>query len=36
LLVARVHDRQRGEDESPYAGLADDELSPIDDEPVVR
>jgi sec-independent protein translocase protein TatC len=36
LLVARVHDRRRGEDASPYAGLADDELSPIDDEPVVR
>lgn len=36
LFAARVHDRRKGENESPYAGLADDELSPIDDEPVVR
>ena len=39
LLVARIHDRRvanRG-DRSAYAHLADDELSPIDDdEPVVR
>jgi sec-independent protein translocase protein TatC len=36
LGVAYVHDRrqrQRG-DTSPYAHLADDELSPLDDEPV--
>jgi sec-independent protein translocase protein TatC len=36
LLVTRVHDRRRGERASPYDGLADDELAPIDDEPVVR
>jgi len=38
LFVARVHDRRvasRG-DTSSYAHLSDDELSTIDDEPVVR
>jgi sec-independent protein translocase protein TatC len=37
VLIAGVHDRRaaaRAED-SPYAGLADDELSPLDDEPLV-
>jgi sec-independent protein translocase protein TatC len=38
LVIARVHDRRvagRG-DTSPYAHLADDELSPLDEEPVVH
>jgi sec-independent protein translocase protein TatC len=38
LFIARLHDRrvaQRG-DRSSYAHLSDDELSPLDDEPVVR
>jgi sec-independent protein translocase protein TatC len=36
LFVARLHDRRVGRSVSPYDGLADDDLSPIDDEPVVR
>ncbi|MDQ1698059.1 MAG: sec-independent protein translocase protein TatC, partial [Frankiaceae bacterium] len=36
LGIANVHDRRvaRRADASPYAHLADDELSPLDDEPV--
>jgi sec-independent protein translocase protein TatC len=38
LGIASVHDRRvaRRGDSSSYAHLADDELSPLDDEPVVR
>lgn len=38
LGVANIHDRRvaRRGDTSPYAHLADDEMSPLDDEPVVR
>jgi sec-independent protein translocase protein TatC len=36
LGAAYVHDRRvaRRGDASPYASLADDQLSPLDDEPV--
>jgi sec-independent protein translocase protein TatC len=36
LVVARIHDRRVADRDggSPYAHLADDELSPLDDEPV--
>jgi sec-independent protein translocase protein TatC len=38
LVVARIHDRRAAARDatSTYADLADDELSPLDDEPVVR
>jgi sec-independent protein translocase protein TatC len=38
VTVARVHDRRKAgrADSSPYAHLADDELSPLDDEPAVH
>jgi sec-independent protein translocase protein TatC len=38
LGIASVHDRRvaRRGDSSSYTHLADDELSPLDDEPVVR
>jgi sec-independent protein translocase protein TatC len=32
LVVAAVHDRRMAARPSPYADLADDELSPLDDE----
>jgi sec-independent protein translocase protein TatC len=35
LVVTRVHDRRTGRDGSPYQDLSDDQLSSIDDEPVV-
>ena len=38
LFIARVHDRRvaEREDSSAYAHLADDELSPLDDQPAVN
>ena len=34
LGIANLHDRRVANRPSPYADLADDELSPLDDEPV--
>jgi hypothetical protein len=36
LGIAKLHDRRMANRTSPYADLADDELSPLDDEPVSR